>query len=393
MTNIEIATLISERIGTAPVPFESVRGLALEIYQELGGTESDENFEDIYEILVAILSLAENATYFAGQNISINASNYISADGYIFDSSNGSFATIYRQDSEDGGALVANSATGLGAVAEGYNTISSGGYGSHAEGYITNASGPASHTEGGATSATGTGAHAEGYGSTATAQSAHAEGGSTIASGKNSHSEGGKLKGKNPTTASGNQSHAEGGITLASGQSAHAEGEETIASGSGSHAEGVLSVASGICAHAEGRAVDGQYTHAEGESSHAEGWSSHAEGSGSHSEGRVTHAKGEASHAEGEYTFAQNLAEHAEGMYNLSHKSTNIYGDAGNTQHSIGINNKNAQEIMQNGDMYILGIGGYQGTDTKVQNASIMTIQQYISSLEARIYALEHPNS
>jgi len=35
---------------------------------------------------------------------------------------------------------------------------------------------------------------------------------------------------------------------------------------------------------------------------------------------------------------------------------------------------------MQNGDMYVLGVGGYQGTDTKVQNASIMTVQEVINS-------------
>jgi hypothetical protein len=33
MTNQEIATLISERIGDRPVPFESVRATALEIYK------------------------------------------------------------------------------------------------------------------------------------------------------------------------------------------------------------------------------------------------------------------------------------------------------------------------------------------------------------------------
>lgn len=44
---------------------------------------------------------------------------------------------------------------------------------------------------------------------------------------------------------------------------------------------------------------------------------------------------------------------------------------------------------MQNGDYYLYGVGGYQGTDTKVQNASILTLQEYIVSLEARIAALE----
>ena len=57
MTNIEIATLISERIGDRPVPFEAVRTLALEIYHDLGGREDDENFADIFEILLSILPL------------------------------------------------------------------------------------------------------------------------------------------------------------------------------------------------------------------------------------------------------------------------------------------------------------------------------------------------
>ena len=59
MTNQEIANLISERIGPRPVPFESVRALCLEIYQDLGGTEDDEHFEDIYQLLLAIVPLAQ----------------------------------------------------------------------------------------------------------------------------------------------------------------------------------------------------------------------------------------------------------------------------------------------------------------------------------------------
>ena len=39
--------------------------------------------------------------------------------------------------------------------------------------------------------------------------------------------------------------------------------------------------------------------------------------------------------------------------------------------------------------MYVLGVGGYQGTDTKVQDVTIKTLQEYIASLEARITALE----
>ena len=57
MDNRQIATLISERIGPRPVPFEAVRTLALEIYHDLGGREDDENFADIFEILLSILPL------------------------------------------------------------------------------------------------------------------------------------------------------------------------------------------------------------------------------------------------------------------------------------------------------------------------------------------------
>ena len=55
MDNRPIAELISERIGPRPVPFEAVRTLALEIYHDLGGRGDDENFADIFEILLSIL--------------------------------------------------------------------------------------------------------------------------------------------------------------------------------------------------------------------------------------------------------------------------------------------------------------------------------------------------
>ena len=57
MDNRQIAELISERIGPRPVPFEAVRTLSLEIYHDLGGREDDENFADIFEILLSILPL------------------------------------------------------------------------------------------------------------------------------------------------------------------------------------------------------------------------------------------------------------------------------------------------------------------------------------------------
>ena len=182
-------------------------------------------------------------------------------------------------------------------------------------------------------------------------------------------------------TASGEYgSHAEGFLNTASGDSAHVEGQENTATHSAAHAEGRKTNATNNGAHSEGTYSD------------ASGLASHAEGYGSTNYHNI--ASGDGSHTEGVCTRSQNKGEHAEGNANVSHKASDTYGDAGNTQHSIGIgthynSTKNAVEVMQNGDMYVLGVGGYQGTDTKVQNASIKTLQEYIASLEARIAALE----
>lgn len=152
-------------------------------------------------------------------------------------------------------------------------------------------------------------------------------------------------------------SFATGLNTTASGNYSHAEGRKTNATNNGAHSEGTYSDASGVA--------------------------SHSEGYGSTNYHNI--ASGDGSHTEGVCTRSQNKSEHAEGSANVSHKASNTYGDAGNTQHSIGIgthynSTKNAVEVMQNGDYYLLGVGGYQGTDTKVQNASIRTIQEVINS-------------
>ncbi len=81
--------------------------------------------------------------------------------------------------------------------------------------------------------------------------------------------------------------------------------------------------------------------------------------------------------------MANNIGEHAEGRYNVSHFAAAEWGNAGNTIHSVGIgspsqtlefeNSKNAFEIMQNGDAYLYGVGGYDGTNptdaTRLQDA------------------------
>ena len=70
MTNIEIATLISERIGDRPVPFQSVRSISLDIYKQLGGTEDDGHFEDVYQILLETLPLAHPSAVIDDNDVS-----------------------------------------------------------------------------------------------------------------------------------------------------------------------------------------------------------------------------------------------------------------------------------------------------------------------------------
>lgn len=204
--------------------------------------------------------------------------------------------------------------------------------------------------------------------------------GTNIATGNYSNfAEGSKTK----ATSQYGGNHAEGYSTEATGDyGCHSEGTFTVASGVGSHAEGCGTVASGLGSHAEG-------------SGDIYGVKNVASGEASHAEGAFTTASGSHSHAEGHYTRTQNQAEHAEGVNNVSHKNSTTFGDSGNTIHSVGIGTfgsqtlKNAVEVMQNGDMYLYGVGGYVGTDTKVQNNTIKTLQEYIASLESRISALE----
>ena len=212
MTNIEIAQEISSRIGNGPVPFEAVRTLALEIYHDLGGREDDENFADIFEILLSILPLtnliddssiyldktwssykidaslnqvittldgkqdvltagqniiitnntisANDTTYSASDNIDIT-DNAIKAVGYRYDTTNGAFAEGDRDIVKDETTYHKSTATGGMSHAEGNNTTASG-TASHAEGRDTTASVEASHAEGYKTTASGYYSHAEG---------------------------------------------------------------------------------------------------------------------------------------------------------------------------------------------------------------------------------------
>ncbi len=188
--------------------------------------------------------------------------------------------------------------------------------------------------------------------------------------GDGAHSEGVNTK------ATQRGSHAEGRDTYAAGQYSHAEGRETEAFYA-SHAEGRGSKATGDVSHAEGLG-----TYAIGDHTHAEGQNTHAVGLNAHAEGLRGWANGQHSHAEGVDTVTSNTAEHAEGKFNKSNKADGSFGSAGNTLHSIGIgtsasDRKNAVEVMQNGDTYLIGVGGYDGKNPAASKA----VQQVIGAL------------
>lgn len=183
-----------------------------------------------------------------------------------------------------------------------------------------------------------------------------------------------------PNVASGSSAGACGFASEASANESFALGYRAKATGQGAFAVGYYATASGIASHAEGRGnqlgttgvasgeashVEGRYCNASALASHAEGNSTKASAQYSHAEGSSTESGGDASHAEGGYTSTQNLNEHAEGRYNESHKASTVFGNAGNTLSSAGFgtsaNRRNAYEIMQNGDLYVYGVGRYNG--------------------------------
>ena len=215
--------------------------------------------------------------------------------------------------------------------------------------------------------------HAEGYGTEASGTNSHAEGSGTEASGANSHAEG------YDTVADRTASHAEGYLTHANGEYSHTEGCQTGASGESAHAEGYLTMAKGGLSHAEGHE-----TTAQGAISHAEGKSTLAGGDCSHAEGSNTSASGRGSHAEGFSTQATNNYEHAEGSYNASHTGT---------RHSIGIGTstnarKNAVEVMDDGRVFVHGVGGYDGTNpgtAKTLQEAVQTSGKYDEPLIIRL--------
>lgn len=123
---------------------------------------------------------------------------------------------------------------------------------------------------------------------------------------------------------------------------------ERLGGGVGRSADGVTG--GEIFNDYENNIVSGDYAHAEGQGCSANGDASHAEGKG-------TDVEGHYGHAEGLRTIVENNCEHAEGCYNVSNTGT---------RHSIGIgtsesDRRNALEVMDDGRVYVKGVGGYDG--------------------------------
>ena len=192
----------------------------------------------------------------------------------------------------------------------------------------------------------------------------------------------GNIDKKQDTLESGtNIKTIDGKSLLGSGDLAVSGGLPTIKAGTGPYSEtfnaspDARSKAEGECSHAEGFS-----TSARGFASHAEGMFSVARGDYSHAEGQNTFAGADYSHAEGQNIDVRSESAHGEGRYNAS---------VPDAIHMVGIGEshtarKNAHTIKKNGKHYILGVGGYVGTEmSDAQFARIKDLATVISELES----------
>lgn len=278
---------------------------------------------------------------------------------------------IIQKNNENGYVLGNdNSASGTSSIAEGNQTVASGSY-SHAEGNDSYAIGDTSHAEG-----------------------------NRMAYGSNSHAEGNKRMGAVLVT----RAYISGYTTLyvnapvpyASNIEINSKTKVIVNScvKESNSDEYRLTMSAklpqdlsvGDTIYYNGIAY-GDYSHVEGEGTHASAKAAHAEGRqtqatqyAAHAEGEYTQAKGWASHAEGQGTVTSNPHEHAAGTYNLS--------TVGYTKSSFGIGTsddlrKNAYEIDYDGNIYIKGIGGYDGTNYRASN--VKSVQTVIAELVAAL--------
>ena len=380
-TNYEIAQQISERIGTSPIPFNSVYSLCFKIYQELGGTK--ETFDDIYDILLDILPLTnfiddsttstnktwssdkintelsgKQDTLTAGQNIIIT-NNTISA---VIDAGfnvevvqtlpeTGEANTIYFVPKEGG------------ANPDVYDEYM----------YINGAWEKIGSTE----------VDLSNYYNKTEVDGLLAGKQDKLTAGNNITINGTTISAKDTTYSAGANIDITDNTIKAVGyrynktNGAFSEGNTTSARGESAHSEGLRTISAGRFSHSEGNTTK-------------------ATGNQSHSEGLYSESIGFSSHTEGRYTKSLNNGEHAQGSYNVSHHVTDSFdSNAGNTLHSIGIGTaedarKNAVEVMQNGDAYLLGVGNYDGVHIKGETnapSGLKTLQETVNGKQDTLTA------
>lgn len=361
------------------------------------------------------IGLDENLNYETGggSSISEDISDLKNSVGSLNDNSVGKF---YHIDDTKTGEIFndyENNIAGNNAHAEGYTCTASGDY-SHAECYKNKVSGYSSHGEGYMNEVSSGAGHVEGRENIVTGDIAHAEGYATKAKGYGSHSENGGGVSIYLTGDAGAtqykvvKTHGLLSNLLPSELYEYINFEDLrivnnddfslIDIVSSSYDEindeititlsNTLSYNSPISDKLFGLVVNvaaGDYSHTEG-NCYCNSTKGHAEGifnviasnsDASHVEGALNIAKAEQCHVEGALNVASNNYEHAQGFYNLSNTGDT---DDKKTLHSVGIGakgaRKNAHEIMRNGDQYIIGVGGYDGTNPETAK----TIQEIINS-------------
>lgn len=177
----------------------------------------------------------------------------------------------------------------------------------------------------------------------------------------------------NGNKATGIASHAEGSKTTAAGANSHAEGNNTVALNGNTHAEGDSCKASGNVSHAEG-----YNCMASGSASHAEGNNTTAAGANSHTGGINTQVNTNAnnSFAHGDNIIIKTANTTGVGAYNFYEFSEGI-----EPRFMIGIGTsnetrRNALVILANGNIFIKGIGSYEGLDITGSMKSLQDIIQ-----------------
>jgi len=157
-----------------------------------------------------------------------------------------------------------------------------------------------------------------------------------------------------------------------------------VASSDHTHAEGYGTKATAYYAHAEGNESE-----ANGQASHAEGYSTVAGGEASHAEGYENESNGDYSHAEGYYTIAAGRFSHAEGFGNVEDSSAiHQVGLAVEGRYGVG-ERRDAFRITQDGKLYAMNIGGFDGTIATADLTTEKDLASVITDLTNRIVALE----